>query len=57
MAQVQRLGNRGQLMHDDVRPCPGHRLCDLLGIERVRDHGHGPQRESIACLDSLRVIP
>jgi hypothetical protein len=43
MARVQRFGNRGQLVDDHVRPRPGHRRGDLIGIERVRDHRHGAQ--------------
>jgi hypothetical protein len=33
----------GQLVNDHVRPRPAHGLRDLLGIERVGDHGHGAQ--------------
>ena len=37
------LPNRGQLMDDHVRPRPGHRLRNLIGIKRVRDHRHRTQ--------------
>src|ERR671912_1998580 len=30
-------------MDDHVRPRPAHSLCDLIGIERVRDHRHSAQ--------------
>ena len=33
----------GQLMDDHVRPRPAHRLRDLIGIKRVRDHRHSTQ--------------
>jgi hypothetical protein len=43
MAHVHRLRNRGQLMNDRIRPRPDHRLRDLIGIKRVRDHRHRAQ--------------
>jgi hypothetical protein len=33
----------GELMDDHVRPRPAHGLGDLTGVERVREHRHGPQ--------------
>ena len=43
VTHVERLGNRGQLMDDHVRPRPRHGLRDLIGIKRVRDHRHSAQ--------------
>jgi hypothetical protein len=42
MTHVQR-SDRGQLMDDHLGPRPAHRLRDLIGIERVRDHRHRAQ--------------
>jgi hypothetical protein len=40
MTHVNRADRR-QLMDDHLRPRPRHSLRDLIGIKRVRDHGHG----------------
>ena len=42
MTQVNRP-DRGQLMDDLVRRSLAHRLRDLIGIKRVRDHRHSAQ--------------
>jgi hypothetical protein len=56
VAQVHR-SDCGQLVDDHVRLGSRHRRRDLIGIKRVRDHRHPPSSSSIACFDSLRVMP
>jgi hypothetical protein len=43
MTDIQRFGNRGQLVDDHVGLGSRHGLGDLIGIERVRDHRHRAQ--------------
>jgi hypothetical protein len=43
VTHVQQLSDRGQLMHDHVRPRPAHGLRDLIWIKRVGDDGNSAE--------------
>ncbi len=56
MTRVNRT-DRGQLMEDHVRPRPRHGLRNLIGLSASATTGTAPSSRSIACFDSLRVMP